>query len=132
MRRQVALIITVFHLLGMVAVPVVAFSCVESGETAVVTYLSWSPRSCPPNSCCDDDQVPADAYPQSAISCCDLSIRTAPQNSRIILPGHKYGPAEPLRDTSTLFDTSLSDHRLASTRSALSVFHDSTNSPLLI
>jgi len=132
MRRQVALTITLFHLFGAVGIPVAAYSCDESGQVGVISFLSGSERSCYVDSCCDGDETQASTYIQSDIPCCDLGVHVAPGNSRTLLPNHKYGQANPLADTPSLFDASLPDVRIASTPSSSSAFHPSINLPLLI
>ena len=132
MRRHFVLIITLFHLFGTAGVPVAAYSCVESGEAGVVAYDSTSPRSCYADSCCDVDQDPPNVSFQSDIECCDLDVQVAPENIRIVLPGQKYGQANPLVETPTRFDDSRPDDRIASTLPPVSVFHASINLPLLI
>jgi hypothetical protein len=132
MRRHVGLIITLFYLFGTVGIPVVAYSCVESGEAGLVPYLSGSPRVCYADSCCDDDQNPPNVRIQSETPCCGLSVQIAPENNRILLPGQKYGQAAPLAETPACFDASRPDVRIASTLPPISVFHASVNLPLLI
>ena len=132
MRCHVVLIIALFHVFGTVGVPVGVFSCVDSGEMGVISALSGSERSCYVDSCCDGDETQASVYIQSDIPCCNLGIHVAPGNSRTLLPNHKYGQANPLADTPSLFDASLPDVRIASTPSSSSAFHPSINLPLLI
>ena len=132
MRRHVVLIITLFYLFGIVGTPVAVYSCVESGEAGVVAYLSTSPRSCYADSCCDVDEDPLNVSFQSGIACCDLNVQIAPENSRILLPGQKYGQANPLAETPPRFDDSRSDARIASTLPPISIFHASIKLPLLI
>jgi hypothetical protein len=132
MKRHVVLIITLFHLFGTVGIPVAAYSCVESGEAGVVAYLSTSPRSCYADSCCDVDQDPLNVSFQSDIACCDLNVQVAPENNRLLLPGQKYGQANPLAETSACFDASRPDASIASTLPPIPVFHASIKLPLLI
>ena len=132
MRRHVALTITLFHLFGTVGVPVAAYTCVESGEAGVVAYLSTSPRSCYADSCCDLDQDPLNVSFQSDIACCNLNVQVAQENNRILLPGQKYGQANPPAETSARFDDSPPDTRIASTLPPISIFHASIKLPLLI
>jgi len=132
MRRHTVLLITLFYLFGTVGIPVVAYSCVESGEAGVVAYLSTSPRSCYADSCCDGDQDPPNVRIESGIPCCDLSVQGAPETSRILLPGQKHGQANPLAITPARFDNSRPDAPIASTLPPISVFHASIKLPLLI
>jgi len=132
MRRQVALLITLFYLFGAVGIPVVAYSCVESGEAGVVAYLATSPGSCHADSCCDGDQEPPNVLMESGIPCCDLSVQAAPETSRILLPGQKYGQTKPLANTPVCFDNSPRDVGIALALPPVSVFHASIKLPLLI
>ena len=132
MKRHVALIISLFHLFGTVGVPIAAYSCVDSGEMGVVSFLSWSPKSCYAESCCDGEQDSPKAQIQSEIPCCDLDIRVASENARMLLPDNKYGPAEPLPDTLALFGASQPDVRISSTPRSGSLIYLSINLPLLI
>jgi hypothetical protein len=132
MRRHVVLLITLFYLFGTVGIPVVAYSCAESGEAGMVAYFSGSPGVCYADSCCDGGQNPPNDRIQSEIPCCDLSVQIAPENNRILLPGKKYGQANQLADTPSRFFSSRSDARIAPTLPPISVFHASINLPLLI
>jgi len=132
MKRHIAYLITLFHLFGAVGIPIVAYSCVESGEEGVVAYISESPKDCYADSCCDDDQKLPNDRIQSDIPCCDLNVQVAPENIRIVLPGQKYGQATPLAETPARLDDSQPDARIASTLPPISVFHASLKLPLLI
>ena len=112
--------------------PLVAYSCVDSGEEGVVAYLEGSPRVCYAESCCEGDEDPTVVLIESEIPCCDLDIHTAPENSRILLPGHKYGQDGQLADTPAHFDASRPGVRIASTLVPVPVFHSSINLPLLV
>jgi hypothetical protein len=132
MRRHVVLIISLFYLFGTVGIPVVAYSCVESGEVGVVAYLSGSHGSCYVDSCCDGDQDPPNVSIQSDIGCCYFNIQVAPENSRILLPGPKNGLGEPLPKALARFDASLPDICVVSAQPSISAFHTPINLPLLI
>ena len=132
MKRHVALTITLFHLFWAVGVPVAAYSCDESGEVGVTSFLSWSARSCYSDSCCDSDEDPTTGLMQTRIPCCEVDIHIAPENSLILLPGQKYGQVGPLADTPARFDASLPGVFTASTLPSFLVFHASINLPLLI
>jgi hypothetical protein len=105
---------------------------VESGEVGVVSYLSGAEQSCYADSCCDRAQDQTDIYIQSDIPCCNLEIHVAPENSRTLLPDHKYGQANPLADTPSRFDASPPDIRIVSALPCISVFQASINLPLRI
>ena len=126
------MIITLFHLVGSVGLPVVAYNCVDSGEEGVVAYLEGSPRVCYAESCCDGDEVPTTVLTESEIPCCELDIHTAPEDSRILLPDHKYGQDCLLADTPARDDASLPGVRIASALVPVLVFHASINLPLLV
>jgi hypothetical protein len=121
-----------FYLFGTVGAPVAAYNCVDCDEVGVVSFLSWSPKSCYAEACCDGEQDSPEAQIQSNISCCDLEIQIASDNTRMLLPGNKYGPAEPLPDTPALFDTSQPDVRISSESRSGSPVCLSINLPLLI
>jgi len=131
MRRHVGLIITLFYLFSTVGIPVVAYSCVEGGETGVVPYLSMSPRSCYADSCCDVDQDPPNLSFESDVPCCGLSVQTAPENG-ILLPSEKCGQASQLAEAPAPFDAANPDARIAYTLPSVSVVHASINLPLLM
>jgi len=128
MIRHTVLLITLFYVFGTVGIPVVAYSCLESAEAGVV---SGSPRSCYADACCDGDQDPPNVRFQSDIPCCDLSVQAAPENG-MLLPGQKYGQANPLAEAPARFDASRPDARAASTPPTVSVFRASIKLPLLI
>ena len=130
MRRQVTLTITLFHLFAAVGIPVAAYSCDESGQVGVVSFLSGSERTCYVDSCCDGDETQGSTYIQSDIPCCDRDIHNPPENSRTLPPTHKHGQADPLADTPARLDASRPEVRIASTLPFSSVFHASINLPL--
>lgn len=132
MRRHVVLLITLFYLFGVVGIPVVAYSCVESGEAGVVTYLTTSPRPCYAEVCCDDEQASTSICPDDELPCCDVDVRDTLQNTVILLSDQKTGQAKPLAERPTRFDASRPDVRIASTPAPISIFHASINLPLLI
>jgi len=126
------LIITLFYVLGTVGIPVAAYSCIDSGEAGVIAYLGMSPRSCYADDCCDDEQDPSSVRIESGIPCCDLNVQVAPESNRILLPGQKYGQANPLAEAPARFDASRTDVRIAPAPPRILVFHASINLPLLI
>ena len=132
MKRHLALIIALFHVIGSVGLPVVAYNCVDSGEEGLAAYLEGSSRVCYAESCCDGDEEPATVLVRSEIPCCDLDIHTAPENSRILLPGHKYGQDGQLADTPARYDDSRPGVHIDSAHPAVLVFHASINLPLLV
>jgi hypothetical protein len=131
MRRQIALIITLLHLVGMLGVPVVAYSCVESGKDGVVSYLSWSPGTCYVDSCCDGEQDSPNVQMRTEDPCCDGDIKITPQNG-VTLPDAKYGQSELLQSTHEGFDPARPDVSATPTSLLLSIFHAPINPPLLI
>jgi hypothetical protein len=132
MKRQLALLISLFQLLGTAGVPVVAYSCVESGESGVASYVSGSPSACYAEACCDGDRDPAMVQIQSDVSCCDVSVPAGPESSRILLPGYKFEPAPLLRDMPVCIDASLPVVRIASTHPSFSALRLSVNLPLIV
>ena len=132
MKRPLYLIITLLHLSGTVGMPVVAYSCVESGAVGVVSYQSAFTETCYADSCCDEDQDQPNVRIDGGAKCCDLSGNIAPENSRVLLPSHKYEPAKPLPGTLSRFDTSLLGTRIVPTRPSTWMFRPSISSPLLV
>jgi len=130
MKRYTIMLITLIYVFGTFGMPVVAYSCVESAETGLVTYHSGSPRSCYADSCCDDDQDPPNVRFESETSCCDLSVQVTPENG-ILLPGHKYGQANRLAEAPARFDASQPETGIAPTLPPVSIHHTSINLPLL-
>jgi hypothetical protein len=98
----------------------------------VVSYLSGSEQTCYADSCCERAQDQTDIRIQSDIPCCNLDIHVAPENSRTLLPNHKYGQATPLADTPSRFDASRPEIRIVSALPFISLFHASINLPLRI
>ncbi len=132
MRRCVALITVLFSLFGMVGVPVVAYSCAESGDAGVVSYLPSSTRACYVDSCCEGGSNTPDVQIRSEVPCCDADVQIAPKNNLVLLPESKNRPAEALADTPAGSDSSRPNVRIVSTPPSTSVFHPSINPPLLI
>lgn len=132
MRTNLALTVALFHLFGIVGVPVVAYSCVESGEAGVVSYLASSPRSCYVDSCCESDPDTPNAHIRSEVPCCDSDVQIASVSVRTLLPDRKTGSAETSADTPACFDVPRPNVRMVSTHPSISVFHSSISPPLRI
>lgn len=130
MTRAIVFIVALFHLFGIVGVPVVAYSCDESGEVGVVSVLSWSPGSCFVDACCEDED-PWEVCLECENSCCDFDIELSLQNSRIMTPIPKFGPSVALAETPVGSDASLADAHVPAMPQSKSAFHPSINLPLL-
>ena len=132
MRRRVTLVVVVLHLFGAFASPAVAYSCVESGDAGVVSYLSWSLRSSCIDSCCEDDQDTPNAHVERGISCCDIDLQTVQPRSRVLLPSRVSGPAETFGDASGRVDAVQASVLLVTAPPATQASQRSINTPLRI
>jgi hypothetical protein len=132
MKRYISLIITLLHLSATVGVPVVAYSCDESGAVGVVSSLTAFSTSCYVDACCDGDRDLSNVRMDREMPCCELNVHNSPENSRVLLPGYKYEPAKSLPGTPSLPDDSLTGAHIALTRLTTSAFRPSINPPLLV
>jgi len=136
MKRQIALTITLLHLLGAAGAPVVAYTCVESGEVGVVPFLAWSPEGCYEESCCEDEVCCEDEGHgsecldvHSDVPCCDVSLPMAQDTRRVSL-SNQAGAAEVAGPVVTV-DVSLLDTRSARCLETRLMFFPSISLPLL-
>ena len=136
MKRQIALTVTLLHLLGTAGVPVVAYTCVESGEVGVVPYLASSPDECYAESCCEEEVCCADEGHgaecldiHSDVPCCDVSAPMAQDTRRVSLPD-KVGAAD-VAGAVVVVDDSLLNARCAHSHESGSMFFPSISLPLL-
>ena len=132
MKRQIVLIIALSHFLGTLGGPVVAYSCLESGEVGVVPYLSRALESCYADACCEGHEGPAHAASRSASRCCDLDIQITLENGRMLVPVDKFGEGDAPQRTTAHNNVSLPDVRMASAQPTAHTFHPPINLPLLI
>jgi len=120
-----------FYLFGAAGIPVVAYSCIETGESGVA-HLSGPAGTCYVDSCCDEDQDASNVRIQSDIGCCQLDVQGAPESNRMLLPSPKNGPGEILPKALSRFDASLPDICVASAPPTISPIRTPINLPLLI
>ncbi len=125
-----ALTVALFHLIGAVGIPIAAYSCDESGQGGVVSFVSGSERDCYVDSCCDGDETQSSTYIQRDIPCCELDIHNPPDNGRTLPPTHKQGQADPLAETPARLAACGPNVRIACALPFGSVFHASINLPL--
>ncbi len=132
MRRHVILTVALLHLLGTLGVPVVAYSCVESGDAGVVSYLAWSLRSCCVESCREGDHDTPNAHIRRGVPCCDIDLQVAPALSRVLLPDRKSGPTDTCEDASERIDAFQVNVLVVATPLSTPVSHSPINTPLRI
>jgi hypothetical protein len=68
----------------------------------------------------------------SEMPCCEFNAHNSPESNRVLLPGHKYEPAELLSGTPSRPDDSLTGAHIAPTHLTTSAFRASVNPPLLV
>ena len=132
MKRHVALMITTFYVFGALGIPVVAYTCAETGEAGVVAILAGPPKTCHVDSCCDEDRDAPNVRIQTEFGCCHVDIQNAPESGFLFLPCPKYGPGEQFPKAHSSLDASMPAVCVVSAPPLIAAIHPPINLPLLI
>jgi len=132
MRRYIILAVALFHLLGTLGAPAVVYSCVESGDSGVSSYVSWSLRSCCVDSCRESHQDTPDTNVRREVPCCDVDLQNVAAHSHVLLPDRQNGPTEACEDAFERLDDVRADVLVAAAPPSTQASHSPVYAPLRI